>query len=140
MISPKKKEGAPRPAPERKAQQRQAAAPVPTAATGPVGKNVGGFLAYGEDQVDQPPAIAKRIAPDYPARVQRLNMSGKVVVSLVVDTAGNPQACLVLAADPPGYFEEAALAAARKTRFIPGKLQGKNVNTQVALPFVFMIR
>jgi protein TonB len=57
-----------------------------------------------------------------------------------VDAAGLPQECSVRAADPPGYFEEAALKAAQKMRFIPGTLNGTPVNTLVLLPFTFRLR
>jgi protein TonB len=43
-------------------------------------------------------------------------------------------------ANPPGYFEDAALDAARRTHFIPGKLRGQAVNTVVLLPFTFALR
>ena len=69
-----------------------------------------------------------------------MNIEGTVMLELVVDTAGLPKACAVRSADPSGYFEEAALNAAQKMRFIPGKIGGAPVNTLVLLPFMFRLR
>ena len=60
-------------------------------------------------------------------------------MQLVVDTTGMPKACTILSAEPSGYFEEAALKAAEQTRFIPGKLHGKAVNTLVVIPYQFRL-
>ncbi len=103
-------------------------------------RNVDGLAAYSADTVDQIPAIARKVMPDYPTKARRLEMQGRVIVRLVVDTSGMPQACAVYEARPPGYFETAALDAARRTRFIPGKLRGQAVNTVVLLPFTFSLR
>jgi len=97
-------------------------------------------MAYEQDLVDQRPSIAKRVVPVYPSRAQRMNIEGRVVVQLVVDTAGTSSACTVVSATPTGYFEEAAIEAARKTRFIPGRLKGEVVNTLVVIPFEFRLR
>ena len=103
-------------------------------------RNVGGFSAYSADKVDQIPAIARKVMPDYPSRARRLDLQGRVIVRLVVDTSGEPQACAIQEANPTGYFEDAALDAARRTRFTPGKLRGQAVNTVVLLPFTFSLR
>jgi protein TonB len=69
-----------------------------------------------------------------------MRVEGRVEIRLVVDSAGKPQACTVHKAEPAGYFEEAALAAALRTRFIPGKLRGRPVNTLAHIAFVFVLR
>lgn len=140
-ISTKKKPDAP---PKEKPKPRKAdPKPTPPAqAEGPPGprpSQIGGLSAYKSDHVDQRPSIARRVAPEYPNKAKRMNIEGKVLVQLVVDTSGAPKACTVKSADPPGYFEDAALAAAGKMRFIPGKLKGQVVNTVVLLPFAFRL-
>lgn len=117
-------------------------APVQTERAGPAGPamTIGGLAAYDVDAVDQRPAIAKRVLPEYPQKARRMSVQGKVFVRLVVDTAGHPKECKIHQADPAGYFEDAALSAARKTRFIPGKVKGQPVNTVVLVPFVFALR
>jgi protein TonB len=133
-----------RPAQQEKSAAAQAAGAgestgmVETAAASGL-RQVGGFAAYNADAVDQAPAIARKILPDYPVKARRLDLQGRVIVRLVVDTAGNPQVCAIQEATPPGYFDDAALDAARRTRFIPGKRQGRAVNTVVLLPFTFSL-
>lgn len=146
-ISTKKTVQKPKPAREtQSAALPPPPAPVQTASpsgpSGPAGPtlHIGGLAAYDADAVDQRPSIARRILPDYPQKARRMNVQGKVFVRLVVDTAGHPKECKIHQADPAGYFEDAALNAARKTRFIPGKVKGQPVNTVVLVPFVFALR
>jgi protein TonB len=113
--------------------------PVP-GASGPRPRQFSGLSAYDQDHVDQRPFISRRVEPEYPARARRMNIEGTVMVELVVDTSGLPKACAVRSAEPSGYFEEAALNAARKMRFIPGKISGTPVNTLVLLPFAFRLK
>jgi protein TonB len=114
-------------------------APV-QAASGPRPRQFGGLSAYDQDHVDQRPSISRRVEPDYPARAKRMRIEGTVMVELVVDAAGLPKSCVIRSAEPSGYFEEAALKAAQKMRFMPGKINGTPVNTLVLLPFVFQVR
>ena len=73
-------------------------------------------------------------------KVNIMNVQGKVAVQMVIDTSGLPHNCSVVRAEPSGYFEEAAIAAASSMRFTPGKLKGQPVNTVVLLPFTFRLR
>ena len=103
-------------------------------------RTIGGLSAYAEDAVDQRPSISRRVMPEYPDRARRMNMQGQVVVRLVVDVSGKPQQCSIHSSEPEGIFDEAALAAARKTRFLPGKVKGQPVNTIVLIPYRFALR
>ena len=102
--------------------------------------NIGGTAAYGVDSVDQRPSISRRVLPDYPQKARRMNVEGRVDVRILVDSSGQVKQCNIHRANPTGYFEDAALTAARKTRFIPGKVRGQPVNTVVIVPFVFALR
>ena len=108
-------------------------------AAGPRPRQFGGISAYDQAHVDQRPSISRQIAPEYPTRARRMNIEGSVMVELIVDTAGLPKDCVIRSAEPPCYFEEAALNAAQKMRFIPGKINGAPVNTLVLLPFAFRL-
>lgn len=139
----------PKPRPKAKAEPKPLARPAaadaaaiaqPAAPAGPQAVRIGGYMAYKQDQIDHRPSIVRMAKPDYPARARRLGVSGKVTVQLVVDISGNPVEAQVKNAEPAGYFEEAALAAARKMRFMPGKLKGRPVNTMVLVPFNFSLR
>lgn len=152
-ISPKKRAEAPKP----KEQPKQQPVPQPVAtpsqassepaapsgggsASGSRARQIGGLLAHDVDAVDQRPSIARTVIPEYPTKARRMNVEGNAVVRIVVDISGQPRACEVEDANPPGYFEEAALKAAQKTRFIPGKIKGQPVNTVVLIPFRFALR
>ena len=111
-----------------------------TGAGGPQPRQIDGLDAYEYSVLDQRPSIIRRADPEYPARARRMSVQGAVVVQLVVDAAGQPRNCTVVRASPNGFFEEAALAAARQMRFVPGKIKGQAVNTVVQLPFSFKLQ
>ncbi|MDR2054267.1 MAG: TonB family protein [Desulfovibrio sp.] len=90
--------------------------------------------------VDQKPSILRRVKPEYPAKARNSGIDGTVVVRIVIDVAGLPSECAVHSASPPEYFEEAALEAARRTRFLPGRIRGRPVRTLVLLPFAFRLK
>lgn len=140
-ISPKKAD-APVTKPQPVAPPVQATPPVApqTTAAGPQARNIGGLNAYESDVLDQRPGITRQVEPEYPARAKRMNIQGKVAVQMVIDTSGMPRNCSVVRAEPQGYFEDAAIAAASSMRFTPGKLKGQPVNTLVLLPFTFRLR
>jgi protein TonB len=125
--------------PSTQPQGEPSSAPVQVA-SGPRPRQFGGLSAYDQDHVDQRPSISRRVAPEYPSRARRMNIEGTVMVELVVDTAGLPKDCAIRSAEPAGYFEEAALNAAQRMRFLPGKVRGAPVNTLVLLPFTFRLR
>ncbi|MDR3176816.1 MAG: TonB family protein [Desulfovibrio sp.] len=118
----------------------QAAGGSGGAAEGPSALYIGGLAAYDADAVDRRPVVSRRVLPEYPEKARRQGVRGRVEVRLIVDASGNPRDCTVHRAEPAGYFEEAALEAARRTRFIPGEIKGRAVNTVVLIPFVFAIR
>lgn len=111
-----------------------------TGPTGPQPRQLGGLNAYEYSALDQRPSITRRAEPEYPAKARRMSVQGAVVVQLVVDATGQPRNCTVVRATPDGFFEEAALAAAKQMRFAPGKIKGQAVNTVVQLPFSFKLQ
>ncbi len=145
-ISPRKTDKKPAEAKKTRPAPRPAPRPVsqtPAVAAGPVGpsaRNVGGISAYDSDHIDQRPGITKRVTPEYPGRARRMNMEGRVLVQVIVDTRGMPLNEAIIRATPTGYFEEAALKAVRRMRFSPGRLKGQAVNTVVMIPFEFRLR
>ena len=140
-ISPKKSDTPiKKPQPVAPPGQSTPQAAAQTTAAGPQSRNIGGLNAYESDSLDERPSITRRVEPEYPAKARRMNVQGKVAVQMVIDTSGLPHNCSVVRAEPSGYFEEAAIAAASSMRFTPGKLKGQPVNTVVLLPFTFRLR
>lgn len=150
---PKPQAKKPRPEPEqRKLQQYsqplgQSGSGQPTASQASLEANrgggpnsIGGMRAYTEDAVDQRPSISRRIMPEYPDKARRRNIQGEAIVRVIVDTDGKPRQCVVQSSSPKGIFDDVALAAAKKTRFVPGKIGGQPVNTVVMIPYRFALR
>ncbi len=96
-----------------------------------------GGIGFSLDEVDEAPRIASSVAPRYPLSAQRSHIEGKVVVRILVTAQGKPAELSVHSATPAGVFDEAALDAARRMRFSPGKYDGRAVDTWVLLPFDF---
>ncbi len=89
--------------------------------------------------MDKPPVILSRVEPDYPHSAKSRNLSGKVVVKILVDRQGQVQKASVLEATPPGVFDQSVMEAVAKWRFKPGQIKGKPVSTWVVLPIRFKL-
>jgi protein TonB len=83
------------------------------------------------DAVQAPPQAIERTPPGFPARARALGQSGWVTVSFVVDIDGSTQDVHVADSDPPGVFDEAAVAAVDSWRFAPGQQDGSPVAVRV---------
>jgi protein TonB len=72
--------------------------------------------AVGEDR-DVIPIV--RIAPDYPARAARNGAEGWVQIRFNVTTSGTVRDAVVVASEPAGEFEDAALKSIARWRYNP---------------------
>ena len=70
-----------------------------------------------------------RVMPDYPEKAINARVSGTVLISLTVTADGRTKDIRVVKAQPAGYFEDAALAAARQFRYAPRFKDGHPVDT-----------
>ncbi len=68
-----------------------------------------------------PPVALAREAPAYPAAVREIGVEGSVEIALTILRDGGVGWVKVLHADPPGYFEQAAVASVRRWRFEPAR-------------------
>ncbi|MGE4505139.1 MAG: energy transducer TonB [Desulfovibrionaceae bacterium] len=91
------------------------------------------------DEVDEVPRPVASVPPKYPYNARRERIEGRVVVRMLVTASGEPASLSVASAEPEGVFEEAALEAARRWRFRPGRYSGQDVDTWVLLPFDFKL-
>lgn len=69
--------------------------------------------------------IVQAGAVDYPQNANRRRIEGWVDVELVVGRDGRPRDIQIIGAEPEGWFEEAAVAAAGDTRWAPFELDGR---------------
>ena len=73
----------------------------------------------------------------YPQRAYELRLKGKVVLRIFINENGGTDMISVLAAMPPGVFEEVALTAARELEFSPAIKNGRHVKSQKTIEVVF---
>lgn len=88
-------------------------------------------------ELDVRPGIMTRTEPEYPEAAARRFLSGRVVVRLYIGEDGRVEKVDVLAAEPPGYFEDAAARAFLAARFSPGMKNGRPVKVQMTLEVNF---
>jgi TonB family protein len=84
------------------------------------------------------PVPLKRVEAKYSEEARRANYQGICLVSVVVDSHGDPQNVHVVRALGMG-LDEKALEAARKWKFKPAMLNGKPVPVRVNIEIRFML-
>lgn len=80
-----------------------------------------------------------RIAPQYPRQAARDGVSGVVTVEVVVGPDGLVRTARVIKASPRGYFEQAALQSARRSKFRPRIVDGQAVEQTGTYDIVFSL-
>lgn len=65
-----------------------------------------------------------KVQPIYPRRAQERGISGYVLLEFTVTELGTVEDVVVIEAEPKGYFERAAMRAARKFKYKPKVLDG----------------
>lgn len=96
---------------------------------------------FEEGKVEQPPQVVSGPPLVYPVMLRNAGVTGRVVLSLIVDTTGRaePRSITVLQSPHTG-FNAAATDWALGARFRPARLHGHAVRTLVRLPIDFKIR
>lgn len=89
------------------------------------------------ESVDDPPRPQRTVPPEYPVRARKKGTTGEVRLSLLVGVDGRVRDVRVLSAQPPGVFDQAAIAAVRQWTYTPATYEGQPVATRVTQPVVF---
>ena len=92
---------------------------------------------YTGRDLDVLPRPLGPVDPLFPLNAQLRGVSGKVTLALSIDAAGRVVDVSVVRADPPGFFEDAALLAFRSAPFAPGIKGGRPVQSKVQTVVVF---
>lgn len=92
---------------------------------------------FSEGELDSIPVPTYKMAPQYPYRAKRLNISGHVKVRFLVDREGNVKNIEIVEAEPPGIFEKSVMKALASWKYSPGELTGEKVDTIVSTTIVF---
>ncbi len=79
---------------------------------------------------------AAQLNVDYPAAAWRQRIQGTVLVRFVVDEEGITRD-LEVVESVHGSLDQAAMRAIRKTRFVPGRKDGRPVRVQMSMPISF---
>lgn len=85
-----------------------------------------------------PPTVLSSVDPEYSDEARRAKYTGIVVVSLIVDTQGNPQHVSVVRRLGMG-LDEKAIEAVRQYKFKPAMFQGRAVPVEVNIEVNFQI-
>jgi len=92
------------------------------------------------EQLQKVPQLMWMKRPDYPERAQRLNLTGKVLLHVLVSRLGNPLEVVVVTEDPVrSGFGSAAITAAQSAVFSPAVQEGIPVRCWVAIPLEFAL-
>ncbi len=104
---------------------------LPTGDTSGLGDN--DFVASSEK-----PVLTRFVQPDYPEMARMSQLEGTVIVKVLVGPDGGVIDAQILQGVHP-MLNAAALAAARKTRWEPGKQRNIPVKAWMALPYNFRL-
>src|SRR4029453_14136201 len=77
------------------------------------------------------------VAPEYPRQALAKELSGDVRGTYTVGTDGRVRDAVITASNPPGVFDEVALAAVRRWRFKPFEVDGQPVEAISGTVMVF---
>jgi protein TonB len=102
-----------------------------------LGGGQGGGLYGGGPDV--PPRPLSRGQPRYPGQARREGVEGRVAVRLLVDREGRVGAVRIVAAQPPGHFEEAVREAVAGWTFRPAQKDGQPVEAWLTATISFRL-
>jgi protein TonB len=88
---------------------------------------------YSARELDVYPAPQAPLRFEYPERAAHEHVSGSVRIMLLLDEAGAIDGVSVVAAEPPGYFEDRVRAAFAAARFFPARKDGRAVKSRVLI-------
>ena len=85
------------------------------------------------------PQYKIKVEPKYPETASKAGKEGQVVLQATIDEKGIPQD-IVAITDIGFGFEEAAIAALKKTTFRPATKGGNPISLQVEIPYSFTLK
>jgi protein TonB len=99
----------------------------------------GEAVPIAAERATTPARLLAFASPEYPAEARAQGIEARVVLEIVVDTAGRVKSARVARSAAPG-FERAALAAMRSYRFAPAKLEGRAVTVRMPWSVEFQLQ
>lgn len=92
---------------------------------------------YPARLLDVLPRPTADISLKYPENAARDDLSGTVTLLLLIDELGVVVEATVLSAEPPGYFEDAAIESFRSVLFQPAQRNGRPVKSRLPVEVTF---
>jgi TonB family protein len=87
----------------------------------------------------KPPAMLKRVEPEYPLLAKAAKQQGPVYISAIVGTDGHVREAEVTGGAPFPALHEAALAAVRQWQYAPTLVDGVPVEVQLSMQVFFKL-
>ncbi|MDP6528986.1 MAG: energy transducer TonB [Gemmatimonadota bacterium] len=85
---------------------------------------------------DKMPKVKKRVIPEYPDLARRAGIEGEVLLKVTIDERGKVMHVTVVRSDAE-IFNDAAIRAVKKWRFIPAEQSGNPVKATIVIPLSF---
>jgi protein TonB len=104
------------------------------------GPYLGGFRLEMPQAMPSQATPLVRVSPTYPRRALMRRIEGSVKVAFTINPDGTVSDPEVVNADPPGYFEQAALRAIRHWKFQPELEGGVAVARQAVQTILFALK
>lgn len=92
---------------------------------------------YPARMLDRFPKPVAEVELRYPQLANNEDLNGTVTLLLLIDELGMVVKASVVEADPPGYFEDAAIEAFRSVLFTPAQRDGKVVKSRLVVQVSF---
>ncbi|MCM8535290.1 MAG: TonB family protein [Lentisphaeraceae bacterium] len=92
---------------------------------------------FSENQVDEKAHRLRYVPPIYSTRARRRGITGKVVISCIIDTQGKVTNATITKSYPTGYFEKSCMNVLPKLTYKPAKKNGRAVKQRTILTFEF---
>lgn len=89
--------------------------------------------------IEVPPRAESLVQPAYPEEARKAGVVGRAIVEVTVGEDGAVLACSLVTSSASSDLDQAALNAARSSKFAPGTKDGKPVVMKVKVPFEFRL-
>lgn len=89
-------------------------------------------------ELSSTPTFKTKIEPVYPDNARKAEIEGVVQLEVLIDARGRVRKVKVI--KTPGYgLEKAAISALSRSKFNPGKVNGKPVPVKIKIPYRFVL-
>jgi protein TonB len=88
---------------------------------------------------EEAPQLIKMVTPTYPKLARQANVTGRVYLQIVVDEEGNVIDAQVVASNPAGIFEDAAITAVMQWKYKPARQRDLPIRVRMGQAVDFVL-